>query len=250
MPSAHRPASAPAPDRLDAIRARGLLRVGTTLDTPVFSMRNAAGEPEGFDIDALASLGAALGVTTIDYVQMTFGSMLADLAADRFDIAMSGMGRTLERARVAAFSKPYMRYGKLVLIRRADAGKYRSLADVDQPGLRIAHNKGGLNDRFAHTEFAQATPQGFASNDEATAALIAGAVGAQVVDSTAAIYLARKDPRLAAMDPANVFHPVHVAILLRREDRALRDFIDIWIDQIELDGTLKKIRAKWLGETA
>ena len=50
------------------------------------------------------------------------------------------------------------------------------------------------------------------------------------------------------MDPAHVFHPVHVAILLRREDHALRDFIDVWIDQIEMDGTLAKIRAKWLPE--
>jgi hypothetical protein len=41
MPSARPPAD--APDRLDAIIARGVLRVGTTLDTPVFSMRNAAG---------------------------------------------------------------------------------------------------------------------------------------------------------------------------------------------------------------
>ena len=43
------PAAAQAPDRLDAILQRGSLRVGTTLDTPVFSMRNAAtGAPEGF----------------------------------------------------------------------------------------------------------------------------------------------------------------------------------------------------------
>jgi cyclohexadienyl dehydratase len=238
---------AAAPDRLDAILARGILRVGTTLDTPVFSMRDAAGEPYGFDMDALQSLGAALGVK-IEYVKMTFGTMLADLAADKFDIAMSGMGRTLERARVATFSKPYMRYGKLILIRSADRDKYRSLGDLDRPGLRIACNKGGLNDRFAHTQFKHATSHGFASNDEATAALLAGAVDAQVVDSTGAIYLARSDPRLAAMDPANVFHPVHVAILLRREDATLRSFIDIWIDQIEMDGTLAKIRTKWLGD--
>ena len=53
-----------------------------------------------------------------------------DLAADKFDIAMSGMGRTLDRARVATFSKPYMRYGKLLLIRSADQGRFKTLADV------------------------------------------------------------------------------------------------------------------------
>ena len=178
---------------------------------------------------------------------MTFGSMLGDLAADKFDMAMSGMGRTLERARAAAFSEPYMRYGKLLMIRSADRDKYRSLADLDQPGRRIAYNRGGLNDRFANTEFRHATPAGYPSNELATADLLAGVVDAQVQDSTAAVYLSRQNPKLAAMAPEHVFHPVHVAILMRREDRALRDTINVWIDQIEMDGTLARIRAKWLG---
>jgi ABC-type amino acid transport substrate-binding protein len=82
----------------------------------------------------------------------------------------------------------------------------------------------------------------------ATADLLAGKVDAQVQDSTAAVYRARVDPRLAAMSPQDVFNPVYVAILLRREDQTLQNYINIWIDQIEMDGTLKKIRAKWLGE--
>ena len=180
---------------------------------------------------------------------MTFGTMLADLAADKFDIAMSGMGRTLERARVATFSKPYLRYGKLMMIRSADRDRFKSLADLDHAGIRIAYNKGGLNDRFANTMFKQATPVGFASNELATADLIAGKVDAQVSDSTAALYMARQDPRLAAMSPDNVFNPVYVAILLPREDQTLLNYINIWIDQIEMDGTLAKIRAKWLGDT-
>jgi cyclohexadienyl dehydratase len=242
-------AQSPPPDRLQQVLAGGVLRVGTTMDTPVFSMRKeASGQLEGFDMDALASLGSALGVK-IEYVKMTFGTMLADLAADKFDIAMSGMGRTLERARVATFSKPYLRYGKLLMIRSADRERFKSLADLDRAGIRIAYNKGGLNDRFANTMFKQATPVGFASNELATADLIAGKVDAQVSDSTAALYMARQDSRLAAMSPDNVFNPVYVAILLRREDQTLLNYVNIWIDQIEMDGTLAKIRSKWLGDT-
>ena len=269
----------PPPDRLQRILAGGVLRVGTTMDTPVFSMRNpASGQIEGFDMDALATLGAALASEAsgqrgdsmmrapdtrpepgssarsalgvrIEYVKMTFGTMLADLAADKFDIAMSGMGRTLERARVATFSKPYLRYGKLLMIRSSDRDRFKSLADLDHPGIKIAYNKGGLNDRFANTMFKQATPIGFASNELATADLIAGKVDAQVSDSTAALYMARQDSRLAAMSPDNVFNPVYVAILLRREDQTLLNYVNIWIDQIEMDGTLAKIRSKWLGDT-
>jgi cyclohexadienyl dehydratase len=237
-----------SPDRLQKILTSGVLRVGTTMDTPVFSMRDpASGRLEGFDMDALATLGPALGVK-IEYVKMTFGTMLADLAADKFDVAMSGMGRTLERARVATFSKPYHRYGKLMMIRSADQERFKSLADLDRPGIKIAYNKGGLNDRFANTMFKQATPTGFESNELATADLLAGKVDAQVSDSTAAIYVARQNARLAAMSPDDLFNPVYVAMLLRRDDQTLLNYVNIWIDQIELDGTLAKIRAKWLGD--
>lgn len=240
-------AQSQSPDRLQRILDAGTLRVGTTMDTPVFSMKTAAGDLEGFDMDALATLAPALGVK-IDYVKMTFGSMLGDLAVDKFDIAMSGMGRTLDRARKATFSKPYMRYGKLMMVRAADKERFKSLGDLDRSGLNIAYNNGGLNETFAETMFKQATPVGFASNALATADLIAGKVDGQVADSTAAIYTARQDPRIVAMDPGNVFNPVYVAILLHREDQTLLNYINIWIDQIDMDGTLAKIRTKWLGD--
>jgi cyclohexadienyl dehydratase len=244
------PASAQSapPDRLERILKSGTLRVGTTMDTPVFSMRNAAtGQLEGFDMDALASLATALDVK-IAYMKMTFGTMLPDLLADKFDVAMSGMGRTLDRARVATFSRPYMRYGKLMIIRSADKERYKTLEDLDKPGLKIAHNMGGLNERFAKARFKNATPTGFGSNELALTDLLAGKVDAQVGDSTSAVYLARQNPLLAAMSPENVFDPVYVAMLLRREDQTLLNYVNIWLDQIDMDGTLAKIRTRWLGD--
>lgn len=240
---------ASAQDRMERILANKVLRVGTTMDTPVFSMRNATtGQNEGFDIDALELLRKALGGVKIELVKMTFGTMLPDLLADKFDIAMSGMGRTLDRSRVATFSRPYMRYGKLMIIRASDQNKYKTLEDLDKPGITIAHNMGGLNERFANARFKQAVKAGFASNSLAFADLIAGKEDAQVADSTSAVYLAASDSRVVAMSPFNVFDPVYVAILVRREDQTLLNFINIWLDQIEMEGDLEKIRKKWLGD--
>jgi cyclohexadienyl dehydratase len=210
-------------------------------------MQKVSGDLHGFDMDVLATLESALGVR-VEYVKMSFGTMIPDLLADKFDVAMSGMGRTPERARVATFSKPYMRYGKLLMIRAADSDRFRSLTDLDNAGIKIGYNHGGLNDHFAKTRFTRATPVGYPSNQLATVDLLAAKIDAQVQDSTSAIYLSRTNPQLAAMDPKNVFNPVYVAMLLHREDQTLLNFINIWIDQIELDGTLAEIRHKWLGD--
>ena len=75
-----------------------------------------------------------------------------------------------------------MRYGKLMVIRSADRARFASLSDLDRPGIRIAYNQGGLNDRFANAMFKQATQVGFSSNELATADLLAGKVDAQVSD--------------------------------------------------------------------
>ena len=106
-----------------------------------------------------------------------------------------------------------------------------------------------MNDRFAHNMFTQATPVGFESNELATTDPRRQGRCAGLQDSTAAIYMGRQNPRLAAMSPDKVFHPIYVAILLRRNDQTLLNYINIWLDQIELDGTLGKIRTKWLGDT-
>jgi ABC-type amino acid transport substrate-binding protein len=39
-------------------------------------------------------------------------------------------------------------------------------------------------------------------------------------------------------------------MLLNRGDQTLLNFINIWLDQLELDGTLAKVRAKWLGDAS
>ena len=46
-----------------------------------------------------------------------------------------------------------MRYGKLMMIRSTDKDRFKSFADLDKAGTRIAYNKGGLNESFAKTMF-------------------------------------------------------------------------------------------------
>jgi cyclohexadienyl dehydratase len=140
-----------------------------------------------------------------------------------------------------------MHIGKLLMIRATDTDKYKSLADLDKPGIKIAFNKGGLNDRFVNFNFKQAMPVGFASNALATPALLAGEVNAQVVDSTAGLYDVKQDSRLALIDLDHPIDPIYLAVLLHKGDQSVLNFINVWLDQIELDGTMAKIRAKWVG---
>lgn len=242
-------AQAPPQDRLEAVLKSGVLRVGITQDTPPLSMSKPDGSVEGLDIDMLDSLEKAMGVKIV-LVKTSLAVLLDSLRDDKFDISLGGGSVTYERAKIATFSKPYMHIGKLLMIRAADRDKYRSIADLDRPGLKIAYNQGGVNDRFVHGNFKEATPVGFASNALATPALVGGEVDAQVSDSTAGLYDVRQDRRLALIDPNHPIDPIFLAVLMHRGDRSMADFINVWIDQITLDGTMARIRSKWIGDGA
>lgn len=241
-------AQAPAEDRLDAVLKTGVVRVGITQDTPPLSMGKPDGSVEGLDIDMLDSLSKAMGVKIV-LVKTNLAVLLDSLRSDKFDISLGGGSVTYDRAKVATFSKPYMHIGKLLMIRAADRDKYKSLADLDMPGLKIAYNQGGVNDRFVHANFKRATPVGFTSNALATPALIGGQVDAQVSDSTAGLYDAKRDSRLALIDPDHPMDPIYLAVLLHRGDQSMLEFVNVWIDQITLDGTMARIMAKWVGNS-
>ena len=90
-----------AADGLDAILARGTLRVGLTGDYRPFSIRDpASGAVTGLDVDRAQSLAEGMGVA-LDIVPTTWGSLSADLQSGRFDIAMGGVTITLNRLKTA-----------------------------------------------------------------------------------------------------------------------------------------------------
>jgi ABC-type amino acid transport substrate-binding protein len=134
--------------RLDDIAARGVLRVGGTGDYKPFSYRYADGEFVGMDVDLAAELARSLGVR-LQLVPTSWSTLMADLDADKFDLALSGVSVTAERQRQALFSMPYLHDGKTPITRCEHVARFQTLAQIDRPEVRLIVNPGGTNERFA-----------------------------------------------------------------------------------------------------
>jgi cyclohexadienyl dehydratase len=89
-----------------------------------------------------------------------WATLKSDLEADKFDIAMGGISITLDRQKVGLFSAPVFSSGKTPITHCGDEAKYQTLAQVDQPGVRVIVNPGGTNERFdkAHLQNATIVP--------------------------------------------------------------------------------------------
>lgn len=140
---------------LDDIRARGVLRVGTTGDYKPFTFREPDGSLRGADIDMARRLATHLGVK-VEFVPAVRGTLNQDFAAKKFDLAMGGVTILPARAELGVFTQPVFVDGKRPIARCADRDRFTSIAAIDSPDVRVVVNPGAANEQFARANFPHA----------------------------------------------------------------------------------------------
>lgn len=231
--------------KLDAILAHGTVRVGLTGDYRPFSLLDkATGRFEGLDVDMADRLGRALG-TKVELVPTTWGTLLADLAADKFDLAMGGISVTLERQKTAFFSLPLVRTGKAAIARCTERGRFGSLAEIDRPGVKVLTNPGGTNERFDRANLKAAEIVVVPSNTIIFEELAAGRGDVMITDSVETRLQQTLHHELCAIHPDHPFDFGELAYLLPR-DPVLKAWIDQWLHIAVESGEYGRLTAKWL----
>jgi cyclohexadienyl dehydratase len=239
-------AQAPPVSRLDRMVQQGVLRVGTTGDFKPFSFLNpATNDYEGHDIDAAKLLAESLGVK-IQFVKTTWPTLLKGIQEDQYDIAMCGITRNLARQKVAALSHPYVNVGKSPLIRAADRNRFKTLADIDRPGVKIGVNPGGTNQRFVDANIKQATVVVIERNLSIPEKIVAGEVDVMITDNVEAMIVSKADSRLYAVDPESTYTKDDFGYLMPRDDHAWINYVNLWLDLAKLKGDLARLHQKWI----
>lgn len=174
-------APAQAGETLDAITARGTLRVGTTGDYKPFTFRNPDGTFRGADIDMAHKLAQRLGVK-LELVPTVWATLMQDFKANKFDIAMGGVTVLPPRAAAGLFSTTTYIDGKRPVARCADQDKYTSIEAIDQPGVRVIVNPGAANEQFARANFKNAHLEVHTDNATVFEEIVANRADVMVTD--------------------------------------------------------------------
>lgn len=219
---------------LAGIRARGVLRVGTTGDYRPFSFLRPDGTYEGADIDMAHDLAGRLDVR-LEFVPTVWVRLLEDFLADKFDIAMGGVTVTAPRADKGFFSIPTFVDGKRPLARLADRERFTSLAAIDQPGIRVVANPGSANEAFARANFKHATVIIHRDNATVFDEIIAGRADVMITDGLEADHQAHLHPELCAVPVPTPFTRLEKAYFFA-PDPAMKEFIDTWLTEAMRSG--------------
>lgn len=239
------PAGAETPTLLDAIAKSGTLRVGLTEDYRPFSIADASGKVEGIDVDMANDLARSLGAK-LEIVKTSWSTLKSDLQAGRFDIAMGGITITLDRQRVGLFSTPVFSSGKTPITHCGDRAKYQTLAQIDQPGVRVIVNPGGTNERFDKAHLQQATIVPWNDNATIFNALAQGKADLMITDSVETRLQARLHPGvLCPVHPDAPFDHAQLGYWMPR-DVIFAAYVDQWLNLLDLTGEHQAILARWL----
>ena len=230
--------------RLDDIAARGVLRVGSTGDYKPFSYRQAGGGFIGMDVELAGELARSLGVR-LELVPTTWPTLMADLGAEKFDLALSGVSVTAERQRQALFSVPYLHDGKTPITRCENVARFQTLAQIDRPDVRLIVNPGGTNERFARAQAPRARLTVYPDNVTIFGQIVSGAADLMMTDAIETRLQQRLHPQLCAVHPEAPFDMADKAILLPR-DPTLKAVVDRWLQQRLDNGDVPKRLDRWL----
>ncbi|MEJ0092062.1 MAG: transporter substrate-binding domain-containing protein [Methylocella sp.] len=218
---------ASADSALDAIRMRGVLRVGTTGDYKPFSFRNSDGSYVGADIVMAQHLAHELNVK-LEFVPTTWSALLPDFAARKYDVAMGGVSVLPERAAQGDFSNIVAIDGKRPIARCADKERFTSVEAIDQSDVRVVFNPGASNESFARTHFSHAHLIVQTDNTAIFDEIVEGRADVMVTDGIEVDHQVYIHPQLCPADVTAPFTKVEKAYLLPK-DAALVKFVNDWL---------------------
>lgn len=220
-----------------------VLVMGTSADYAPFEFVDTAVSDEiiGYDIDLAKLIGEKLGYE-VKVENMDFNSLIPALQAKKFDFVISGMTPTEERDKVVDFSVPYYETEQYFVF-KAEKG-YTSPADLagGVVGAQVSSIQEGLaNEAAAANGFTVETRNLI---PELVQELKTGRFDAAVIENIVSEnYLAQNDD-LAAF-PIEVEEPDFKAVVFQ-EGSALKAEFDKAIEELEAEGKLDELKAKWI----
>jgi polar amino acid transport system substrate-binding protein len=214
------------------------------LDRPV-------GEPEpevrGIDPDLAAELGRKLGVR-FRFVNTGFDQLIPSLRAGAFDLIISSMTATRERARQVSFLE-YFRAGTSILVPKGNPERIRSLADLC--GDTVTLQAGTIHEQLVadeqrHCAGRQIKARPLDSGTQVMLQVKYGRADAALADFPVAAYNAKVSGEGNDFQVAgSQFDPGPYGIGIRKDDAELRQALQEALRAIIADGSYDRVLAKW-----
>lgn len=226
---------------LEAVQARGTLRIGTEGTYAPFTFHDASGKLTGFDVEIAEEVAARLGVDA-EFFETQWDGIFAGMDAKRFDVIFNQVSITDERKVKYDFSDPYI-VSKAVLIVREDNEDIKTFADLKgkKAGQSLTSN---LSDIARENGAEIVGTEGF---NQAIDLLTSGRIDATVNDGLSYLDLKKQKPDVKIKQVDEIAQGSEsAAVFLKGNDELVQAVSDALAEMKE-DGTYLQISEKYFG---
>ncbi len=240
-------------DTLDEVKKRGTLIVGMEAAYVPYEFFKD-GKIIGYDPDIIDTFSPKLGVKA-QLVDTAWNGIIPALYAKKFDVIVSAMTITKDRAEKVLFSMPYADASNVILL-RANEDKIKAADDLSGKvvGVQIGSAAAEIIKTFEAKLKAAGKP-GYADvkqyehYPEAYQDLLNKRVDA-VVNSKSTMLVVMKDaPGKFKMIGGVSDITAYFGMAFRKEDVAFQSFVNDQLAGMKQDGSLAKLQEKWFGST-
>ncbi len=248
--SAVRPARA---DTLAEVKKRGTLVIGMEVAYVPYEFFKD-GKIIGYDPDIIALMAPKLGVKA-QMIDTAWNGIIPALYAGKFDCIISAMTITKERAEKVLFSMPYADASNVIFL-RADETAIKTADDLSGKviGVQLGSAASVIIKTFEAKLKAKGLPgykevKQYEHYPEAYQDLLNKRVDAVVNSKSTLMVVMRDAPGKFKMLGGVSDVTAYFGMAFRKEDTALRDFVNGQLAELKQDGTLGKLQETWFGAT-
>jgi polar amino acid transport system substrate-binding protein len=236
--------SASAGPTLDRIMSEKKLVVGVAPWNKFVLLNPKTNQYEGLIVDDIRNLEAMTGLK-VELVNTTWSGLVAGLQAGKWDVVMSGLGATPERATAVAFGEAFGYLSSTAMV-RADSPVH-SLADLDKEGNTISVVSGTSAQQFSQRNFKKAKVTPLADTGAAVLEVMQGRATAYIGDSVSNELRAQERPdelrNVKFKSDETEWTSMNHAV--RYSDLDLLVFLDTYTRAMKLKGWYRELAAKW-----
>lgn len=230
-----------AASTLEKIKKTGKLKVALNATFPPFEFfDNDKKEYMGFDIDVAHAIAEELGVEA-EIINTAWDGIIPGLLSKQYDVIISAMTITEERAKKVTFSDPYYYAGQIIVLRE-DQETIENPENLS--GKKVGVQIGTTGD-FAVSEIEGTEVVRYDTIDLAIAALQNKNIDAVVSDApTMASYVKAKEGIKLSGD---IFTTEEYGIAMRQEDTELHEAVNAALATLKESGKMQELMDTWTG---
>ncbi len=218
----------------------GQLVMATNAEFPPYEFKEGDSFA-GIDVEIAQTLADKLGLELV-INDVEFGSIIGGIETGKYDVGLAGMTVTEDRLKSVNFSTSYATGIQSIIVPENSDIK----SPDDLAGKKNGVQESTTGDIYCCDDFGDENVTAFKTGADAVQALIAGKVDAVVIDNQPAIsYVeAEKDSNLQILETA--YAEEEYAIAVGKDKTELLDNINAALAEMEKDGTLAEIVAKYI----